>query len=198
MIGDVWLVRYEGGDGWRAWWRRLVTRVITLIKHGRHTGYGHVGVEAADGRILEASLAGVHYSHPKHWMAETMSGAVIRRELDESAQVLIDGAIRRYFGMKYAYLHLFGHLLGRAIAGLLGRLNPGNVICSELAAQVHFCADHYFFHKRHSDETLYPEEVRPRDIEWTARMRFSPWKCVDAWSKGRRFDPFLWETGQRR
>lgn len=184
MIGDVYLVRDHGGPGLRGWLRRQLHDLITLIRSGRHTGYGHVAVEVSGGLVLDAGWSGIHFRDPQKWNSERFSVAVIRRPLEASARERLYARATSYLGQPYCPWTMLGHLLGRRVAGWLARLDPRTVICSELAAHLHLAADGYQFRRRMSADRLPAEQVRPRDIEWTTRRRYEGWQAIYLTSHG--------------
>lgn len=193
MIGDVYLVRDHGGPGLRGWLSRQLHDMITLIKSGRHTGYGHVAVEVAGDMVLDAGFRGITVRSASTWDGERYSLAVVRRFLDVGARQRLVSLGRQLDGQRYSWPTFFAHLVGRRFAELASRQRADDVICSELAARLHHHSDGYDFRRRLTRERLRPGAVLPRDIEWTARQVEETWACVKLTSHGALCDPLTFQ-----
>ena len=193
MIGDVYLVRDHGGPGVRGWLARHLHDMITLIKSGRHTGYGHVAVEVDGGRVLDAGFRGIALRPTESWGSERYSLAVVRRFLDVGARQRLVSLGRELEGKRYSWPTFFAHLVGRPLAELVSRQRADDAICSELAARLHHHADGYDFRRRLTRERLRPGAVLPRDLEWTARQLEEAWACVTLTSHGALCDPLTFQ-----
>lgn len=193
MIGDVYLVRDHGGPGWRGWLARQLHDMITLIRSGRHTGYGHVAVELDGGRVLDAGFRGISLRGTDAWDGSRYSVAVLQRFLDVGPRGRLVSLGRELNGKRYSWATLLAHLVGRNVADWVSRQSADDAICSELAARLHAHADGYRFRRRHSGERLAPGAVRPRDIEWTGRQLDEGWACIKLTSHGALCDPLTYQ-----
>lgn len=193
MIGDVYLVRDHGGPGLAGWWARQLHTLVTLIKSGRHTAYGHVAVEVSGGLVIDAGLSGIRFRDPQQWNSERFSVAIVRRTLTASTRERFYANATSYLGRRYAVATMLAHLIGRRLAAWFARLDPETVICSELVAQLYAESDGYRFMQRLAPAVrLAPEAVRPRDVEWTTRQAGERWECVMRTAHGEHRDPATW------
>lgn len=168
MIGDIWLTQYVGKNKLS----RFVGSAITFIKHGIHTEYSHTMVEVVvDGREMLVSAQGgkvrlvppnVYSTGPYNISVRRKPGVpMLRRE-----RVALEAMYQT--SLEYGYLTAGAHVLSRKVAAWFARRAPRKRICSQVVGYAYLAIGHKFG-KRMNYRPLHPDELRPRDIEWSTR-----------------------------
>lgn len=175
MLGDIWCIRSHP----RNWFKRFMVRVITFIKHGRHTPENHIAFEMEEGGLLlefddDRKLARIpceRYFGSGHSVRVFRLAGLDGKDL----QALYNEALK-LIGYSYSVETLIAHLGGRRFAARVARMNVRDLICSEVAARIYKNAIGLHVRRRHSIDYLSPEEVRPRDWSWTCQQ--APWELI--------------------